>query len=239
MLPTFNSKTPLIIVTFIALSGCSNTFLQVSDMLKESIVGLPSDNIATSEIENSPYSSIYVSIDDAHQAYVLLALAEAPQTIPATDFTAQSAELKWISSDAGMLVTRNGRLLKTVSLFNGNRVNISSNQIDPLTLGLHLATTPMHWQSTIDWQPGYHVSYQQNSTFTFIADETIIINDKPILLKKFTEQVVVPSINIEYTNQFWLDASSGLVMKSHQKIAPNLPFIDITLLKPYAFKDIK
>ncbi|MBB1440494.1 YjbF family lipoprotein [Shewanella sp. SG41-4] len=235
----FNNKNLLTLFFFLALTGCSNTFVQIGGMLKESIVGLPDDNISANEIENSPYSSVYVKINDSHQAYVLLALAEAPQTMPATIITTQNVELKWISSDAGMLVTRNGRLLKTVNLFEGNRINIDSNQTDPVALGLHLASTPIKWQSTIDWQPGYHVSYQQLSTFSFVTDETLTINDKPITLKKFNEHVIVPDIDIEYDNQFWIDPSNGQVIKSHQKIAPNLAYIDITVLKPYEFKDVK
>tara|TARA_R110002050_G_scaffold98194_2_gene204104 strand:+ start:990 stop:1706 length:717 start_codon:yes stop_codon:yes gene_type:complete len=229
----------LFIIALVTLFGCSNTSTQIAGMVKESIIGLPDKVVSANIIENNPYASIYVKVNELSQAYVLLAFAEPPQTIPATTFSKQNTELKWVSSDSALLVSRNGRLLKTVNLFDGNLVALNSEQTDPVALGLHLSTTPMQWRSTIDWQPGYHVSYQQHSTFTFIADETIIINDKPIIVKKFNEHVVVPSIKIEYTNQFWVDASNGLVMKSHQKIAPNLSFIDITLLKTYAFKDVK
>ena len=239
MPPIFNNKTLLPLITIMVLTGCSNTFVQVGSMLKESIVGLPGDNIPASEIDSSPYSSIYAKVNDTHQVYVLLALVEAPQTLPATTLTQQNAELKWISSDAGMLVTRNSRLLKTINLYDGNRVSLSSEQTDPLVLGLHLASTPLQWQSTIDWQPGYHLNYQQLSTFTFIADETLLINDKPVLVKKFNELVVISNLNMEYSNQFWVDKSTGLVLQSRQKIAPNLPYIDITLLKPYGFGDMK
>lgn len=239
MHPTFHNKALPFMITFLALTGCTNSTMQVGSMLKESVVGLPSDNIPASEIASSPYSSIYVTVNDAHRAYVLLALAEAPQTLPQTPFSPQNAELKWISSDAGMLVTRNSRLLKTVNLYDGNRMSLSSDETDPVALGLHLASTPLQWQNTIDWQPGYHVNYQQLSTFTFIADETLSINDMPVSVKKFNEHVIVNNLNIEYTNQFWVDNATGLVLKSRQKIAPNLPYIDITLLKPYGFGDAK
>ena len=208
-------------------------------MLKDSVVGLPDDDIPASEIDQSPYSSIYVRVNNSHRAYVLLALAEAPLTLPAKSINSQNVELKWISSDAGMLVTRNGRLLKTINLFDGNRINIHSEKLDPVSLGLHLSSTPLQWTSTIDWQPGYHINYEQHSTFSFVSDETITINEKPLTLKKFNEHVVVPHLDIEYDNQFWIDASNGMVIKSNQKIAPNLPYIEITLLKPYEFKDNK
>lgn len=235
----FHPKYLLLVLFLFTLTGCSNTFVQIGDMLKESVVGLPDDTISAEEIEQTPYSSIYVRVNDSHRAYVLLALAEAPQTLPSTTPSAENIELKWISSDAGMLVTRNGRLLKTINLFYGNRVQLSSKETDPIALGLHLNSTPRHWQSTIDWQPGYHINYEQQSTFSFITDETVIINDKPLNLKKFNEHVVIPSLDLEYDNQFWVDAANGTVMKSYQKIAPNLPYIDITLLKPYGFKDVK
>ncbi|MBB1318544.1 YjbF family lipoprotein [Shewanella sp. SR43-4] len=233
-----NSKT-LFIISLITLSGCSNTSSQIANMVKESIIGPPDSVISASKIESSPYASIYVRVNKSSQAYVLLAFAEASQTIPATPFSKKNAELKWVSSDAAMLVTRNGRLLKTVNLFDGNLVTLSSEQIDPISLGLHLTSTPMQWQSTIDWQPGYHFSYKQQSTFTFIADETVIINESPVILKRYDEHVFIPKLGIEYNNQFWIDATSGMVFKSNQKIAPNLPYIDITLLKPYTFEDIK
>lgn len=235
----FHQKYLLLVLFLFTLTGCSNTFVQIGDMLKESVVGLPDDTISATEIEQTPYSSIYVRVNDSHRAYVLLALAETPLTLPETPPDAKNIELKWISSDAGMLVTRNGRLLKTVNLFYGNRIQLISEQQDPLVLGLHLNSTPLHWQSTIDWQPGYHINYEQQSTFSFVADETVIINDNPLNLKKFNEHVVIPSLDLEYDNQFWVDAANGAVMKSYQKIAPNLPYIDITLLKPYGFKDVK
>ena len=233
----FQNKNLLPLLFIFSLTGCSNTFVQIGGMLKDSVVGLPDDDIPASEIDQSPYSSIYVRVNDSHRAYVLLALAETPLTLPVTSINSQNVELKWISSDAGMLVTRNGRLLKTINLFDGNRINIHSEKTDPVTLGLHLSSTPMQWQSTIDWQPGYHINYQQHSTFTFVSDETLTINDKTVTLKKFNEHVVVANLDIEYDNQFWVDESTGNVIKSYQKIAPNLPYIDITLLKPYGFKD--
>ncbi|GGP54591.1 hypothetical protein GCM10009347_21780 [Shewanella algicola] len=229
----------LILILFCTLTGCSNTFVQIGGMFKESVIGLPDDDITAVDIEKSPYASIHVKINNAHRSYVLLAFAEAPQTLPATNFNPQNMELKWVSSDFGMLVTRNGRLLKTLNLFDGNLLEINSKQPDPLALGLHLNSTPLHWQSTIDWQPGYHINYEQRSTFSFVADETVIINDKPLNLKKFNEHIVIPDLDLEYDNQFWVDAANGNVMKSYQKIAPNLPFIEITLLKPYGFKDVK
>lgn len=233
----FQKKSLLPLLFFFILTGCSNTFVQIGGMLKESVIGFPDDNVTVAEIEQSPYASIHVRINNTNRSYIVLAFAEAPQTLPITRIDSKNIELKWLSADNGLLVTRNGRLLKSVNLFVGNRLTLNSEQPDPVALGLHLSSTPIKWKSTVDWQPGYHFNYQQNSTFSFVSDETLTINDKIVTLKKFNEHVVVANLDIEYDNQFWVDESTGNVIKSYQKIAPNLPYIDITLLKPYGFKD--
>jgi hypothetical protein len=133
-----------------------------------------------------------------------------------------------------MLVTVNGRLVKTQSLLTGNLAAIESSEPDPILLGLHLSSTPKTWTRTIDWQPGYHYGYKINSQFSFIAEEEILINDTPTQALHYSELVSVEGLNIQYQNEFWLKPDNGHVIKSRQKIAPNLPFIDITLLKPFA-----
>jgi hypothetical protein len=71
MFSTFSTKNIFIFITFLTITtGCSNTFNQISGMLKESIVGLPGDNIPVNQVDKSPFSSIYARIDDAHQVYV-------------------------------------------------------------------------------------------------------------------------------------------------------------------------
>lgn len=72
------------------------------------------------------------------------------------------------------------------------------------------------------------------SQFKLIADENVLINDTPTQLLHYSETVSVEGLNIQYQNDFWLKPDNGHVVKSRQKIAPNLPFIDIILLKPFA-----
>nr|WP_265416135.1 YjbF family lipoprotein [Photobacterium frigidiphilum] len=38
----------------------------------------------------------------------------------------------------------------------------------------------MHWQRTIDWQPGYHFGYQLISKFVRQDNTVIMINERPV-----------------------------------------------------------
>ena len=228
-----------------ALTGCSQKFNDVNDTIKVALFGEADISLNQNDIEKLPYASIYAKVGDGPQAFMVLALAEPKTSLgkhqsPSQQASAQqtslqhTTQLKWMSSDNGMLVTENGRLVKTLNLPQGNLIETISSQPDPLVLGLHLPSTPTIWQRKIDWQPGYHLGYTLQSKFTRQKDAVVIVNEKPIEALYFTETVTVSSLSTEYQNDFWLHPQTGKVLKSRQKIAPNLPYVEITLLKPYS-----
>ena len=221
-------------IALMGIAGCSQRISAINDTMKLAFIGESDIKLTTEQIEANPYASIYVKIEDIPQAFVVLALAEPKHTLTTVRPTPETMELKWLSADKAMLVTVNGRLVRTHSLLSGNLAAIESSEPDPILLGLHLNSTPKTWTRTLDWQPGYHYGYKLNSQFDFIAEEKILINDTPTQALHYSELVSVEGLNIQYLNEFWLKPDNGHVIKSRQKIAPNLPFIDITLLKPFA-----
>lgn len=226
----------------IGSTGCSQRISALNDTIKLAFIGDNDATLTPEQIRANPYASIYAKIGETAQAFVVLAFAEPPATLSSTAATTAGAaslpphplELKWLSADNGMIVTVNGRVVKTHNLLEGNLAGVSSAQRDPILQGLHLESTPKHWRRMLDWQPGYHYGYQADSQFQFVATETIIINQTPTQVLHYSELVTVKGLNIQYQNEFWLKPDNGQVVKSRQKIAPNLPFIDITLLKPFA-----
>lgn len=218
----------------LSLSGCSQRISALNDTIKLALLGNEDVVLTPEQVSANPYASIYVKIEDTAQAFVVLAFAESKISLSSVKNAPEALELKWLSADKGMLVTVNGRLVKTHNLLMGNLAAVESDTPDPLLLGLHLSSTPKTWTRTLDWQPGYHYGYQAKSEFKLISDENILINGTPTQALHFSESVSVDALNIQYQNEFWLDPQTGSVIKSHQKIAPNLPFIDITLLKPFA-----
>ncbi|WEM41582.1 YjbF family lipoprotein [Photobacterium sp. DA100] len=234
-------STALLLV--LSLAGCSQKFKDVNDTVNLAFFGDQDVALNAEEISQLPYASLYARVDDGPQAFMVLAFAENRSTLGLTHhsdlsstITAEhmSTQLKWVSADKGMLITESGRIVKTLNLPAGNLVSSDSYQPDPLALGLHLASTPTQWQRTIDWQPGYHFGYPVKSQFVFVSEETLDINGTNKLTKHFVEHVSIPTLNIEYNNHWWIEPNNGMVIKSKQKLAPNLPYIELTLLKPFA-----
>lgn len=225
----------------LALTGCSQKFNDVNDTVNLAFFGDKDVALSAEEINQLPYASMYARVDDGPQAFMVLAFAENSAMLGLIERPHLSApsspannQLKWASADKGMLITENGRIVKTLNLPSGNLVSSQSQQTDPLALGLHLASTPTHWQHTIDWQPGYHFGYPVKSEFAFMGNEQLDINDTIRPSKHFVEHVSIPTLGMEYDNHWWIDPNNGAVIKSKQKLAPNLPVIELILLKPFA-----
>lgn len=235
MLLIYLSRFTTLLFVLAISTGCSQKFNDVNHTVNLAIFGDNDAVVNYDDIDRLPYASIYARIDNGPQAFMVLALAETTAISPRTaTFSPSALQLKWISSDKGMLVTENGRVVKTLNLPQGNLVASISHLIDPIKLGLHLSDTPTTWTRRIDWQPGYHFGYELHSEFHYQQTAFIMINDQPIKTMYFTEHVSVPSLNVDYTNDFWIHPETGKVLKSRQKIAPNQPYIDITLLKPFS-----
>lgn len=230
---------PLIVLIFVLslLTGCSQNFNDVNDTMSLAFWGEDDAALTASDINQLPYASLYARIEDGPQAFMVLALAEEKFKFGSDAEKNQaptSFQLKWLSSDKGMLVTQAGRLVKTINLPQGNLVSVQSQFTDPLILGLHKPNTPTNWQFTLDWQPGYHYGYQALSQFDTLGTQVIMVNEQPIDVLYFVETVSVDKLNLSYQNEYWLSPNNGQVIKTRQKPAPSLPYIELTMLKPFA-----
>lgn len=225
----------LTILLSAGITGCSQKFNDVNDTLSVALFGDNDTELASDDVQRLPYASLYAQVDGGPQAFMVLALAEPALSLTEAPLTPNTrTQLKWVSSDKGMLVTEGGRLVKSMNLPQGNLIDTYSSQPDPLTLGLQRASTPLHWQRSIDWQPGYHFGYQLNSRFARQDNAVIMINERPITTWHFIESVTIEALDTSYQNQFWIDGKTGKVLKSQQTLAPGLPVINMTLLKPYS-----
>ncbi|PSV18348.1 YjbF family lipoprotein [Photobacterium kishitanii] len=229
------SKLLLISTAALLLSGCSQKITSVNDTVRLAVQGSADIHKSAYTVAALPYASTYVRIDNQTQLFMVLALAESAtaETITNTSPKTSPPQLKWLASDNGMLVTQSGRIIKTVNLSTGNLLATQSQTPDPLALGLHLASTPTTWQRTIDWQPGYHIGYQLDSQFVFEQPEVLTINGNSVPVLRFRENVTVKQLDRHYSNTFWVDQTTGKVVKSQQYLAPSLPSVEMTILKPF------
>ena len=207
-------------ICLMLLSGCAQHVKIVGDTAKLAILGQQDTQIPSQKVAELPYASAYLKVGNAPQAFIILGMAE-------------QGDLKWFSADKNMVVTRAGRLIKTVGF--GEDIRYLNNlEHDPLASGLLKPTTSLNWQHRVEWSQVYRGGYDLFSEFQAKGAETVIILDKQRTLQRFDETVTVPALNVSYINQFWLDPENGKVVQSHQYMGPNLALVQFTVLKPYA-----
>ncbi|WP_434356200.1 YjbF family lipoprotein [Parasalinivibrio latis] len=217
----------LLLVALFILPGCSQTSSDLSDSFSLALFGTKDIAVPAERIKTLPYASIYVRQGSGPRVFMVLGWAEGRDS-------RRSPQLKWLSAGEEMIVTEAGRIVKTVNLGNGNLSATYAEQPDPLSLGLLKNTTPLTWQHTLNWQPGYHFGYSAISTFEKKGNESILINGHSTDLLRFDEQVFIPSLDVTYTNSYWLNPQSGEVVSSQQTPAPGMDVIKMTILKPFA-----
>ncbi|MBN3050458.1 YjbF family lipoprotein [Pectobacterium brasiliense] len=204
----------------ILLTGCSQNVEQVGKTFKLAFFGQDDTHVTAKQVANTPYASAYLKVGKAPQAFVVLAFAEQNQ-------------LKWIAADKNIVATQHGRLVKTQG-FGEDITYVDNLPQDPLTLGLLKTSTPMTWQSRVEWAQVFRGGYDTRSVFQARGKEIVKILDTSRELLHFDEQVTVPALNKSYTNSYWLDPTNGSVVQSQQYMGPDMALVKFTVLKPYA-----
>ncbi|WBA17108.1 YjbF family lipoprotein [Salinivibrio kushneri] len=216
-----------ILAIFIALTitGCTQRIQDLSDSFKFAYQGFPDAEKSWDEINALPYASLYAQLDNGPRGFMVLAFAEPSQH--------PSPNLKWLSGDHEMIVTRNSRIVKTVNFAEGNLTATQVNSPDPLSIGLATIQMPYTWSRKLDWQPGNHSGYRADSTFKRGKPQNVSVNGTPVATTHYTEDVTLPALDIQYTNDYWIANDTGKIIKSYQHLAPGLPAVTLTHLKLY------
>ncbi|OOE49386.1 YjbF family lipoprotein [Salinivibrio kushneri] len=213
------------IIFFFMLSGCTQQASNLADTYSLLYKGFPDASYSNEEIQMLPYASMYARLGDGPRGFLVLAYAEP--------YAHNQTSLKWMSADNEVIETASGRVIKTLKLPGTNLAKLDSDTPDPLSLGLLNPSTPKTWQFRIDFMPGYHFGYPATSVFENKGNAKVAINGvaRPAV---YTEETVsISSLDKTYTNQYWLDPSSGKVLKTVQHPAPNMDAISVTFLKAY------
>jgi len=149
--------------------------------------------------------------------------------------TVDGNELRWVSADRVILVTRDGRLTQTVGLPR----DLRATQIiapDPLAHILTSGTTdsaPKIWRYVdMSHQDAFGVVVE--SRYSIIGPETISILGILHATLHVREHVKMPSWRWSANNDFWIDRETAKVRKARQQYCPEVPAIEYEILKPPA-----
>ncbi|HAS6349090.1 TPA: YjbF family lipoprotein [Vibrio vulnificus] len=231
--PIYTRQTIFIAVIALvaSLSGCVQRFEDMNATINEVVSGTEDVTQTSQQVLELPYASTYMRINDGQRIFMVLGYAEQN---PGNN----QLQLKWVSSDGGMIVTENGRVVKTLNLPYGNlirrEVDLShSQQAKPWQANLQ-------WQSQYDWKTqgsnsneGMHYGYLGDVTLTQMGSEEAISAIWQQTLTIWQENIFFPQLDTTLQNQYWVN-DSGQVMKSIQYLGPEMTRIEFEILKPFA-----
>ncbi len=199
--------------------GCTQRFQDTSATLREAFLGFDNVELTKKQVEDLPYASIYARINEGHRIFMVLAYAERNPINGAL-------QLKWMSADKALIVTENGRVVKTLFLPENNLASLSSLERLPPP-----SPNNQVWQAQYDWQPNYHFGYQARVASKTVSEQllTSLLWEKETVL--IEESVNIDGFPSPMSNLFWLD-KQGDVVKSAQWVVPNKLHIELEVLKP-------
>lgn len=164
-----------------------------------------------------PYASLAVTLKNNQRALLILAKAE-------------SGELHWVSADRGVLVTRNGRLVRTVGLPE-NLIRTDFVGKDFFEEKGLPDENPASSRRLIDVAPGNRYGILVDATLVRGEKDRTKINNRLYDTVRFDEHCSVPGLSWRFVNSYWIDDRRN-VWRSIQHISPGVAPLEIEVTKP-------
>lgn len=197
-------------VCLLLLMSCSGTYRSYTDMLQLAFSETPDVQLPYAAFTTAKHDYLYVK--QGEQAQVAMALMFIEQ-----------GQFKWVSADRVVLVTEQGRIVRTVGL-NNDLLYLTNTSSDPLKKPLNFTSTAS-WSRLADWQQ-HEYGYSLRSTFHYGPVETMQFFGQQLDVVPLTENVQYAAdanfvrFDDKWQNRFWLEAKTGTVLKSRQMLAP-------------------
>lgn len=167
--------------------------------------------------EKLPYASMAVQLPNIQRALVVLAKVE-------------NDEMHWYSADRGVLVTRYGRLIRTVG-FPDNLAGTSFAQPDFLAPD-GVPAEEVTYRRQLDIVPGNRFGVPVQSVLRLGADTEMQLGKRVMRLRLIEEHCRADALHWSFINRFWVDADR-FVWRSEQHVAPGMSAFSMEITKPY------
>ena len=200
------------------LFGCADNNFDSYQQFKFLLSGNEEITISPEAINKLPYASAFVTVDNRPRIFVVLAFAE-------------NNRLSWVSSDRGMIVTKHGRITRTLKLDN-DLDYFADSMTDPLFQSS--ITSGAQFSYSAEWAKNRRSGRSLHSVFRQLADEYLDINGAIIVTSLYEETVQSIKDGQTWKNYYWLDKKSSLLRKTIQKLGPDNSTIEMVFTKPYA-----
>lgn len=172
------------------------------------------------------------TITSARHDYLYVRRGDRPQVALALRYIEQN-QLKWMSADNSMLVTSAGRIIRTIGLEN-DLLHITNKTADPLQKPLAI-TSSSTWLRLADWSLAEY-GYQIRSQFHIESGHSLAFFGHELPVIKVTETLRYENdanfvrFDGNWQNVFWLDAKTGEMLKTQQRLQPGTEEIELTFI---------
>jgi hypothetical protein len=188
-------------------------YLQV---MRQSLTG-SSRSISLDQAAAVPYASLGFRLDGGSQTLLVLA-------------TNNNGDQLWTAKSRIVLLTRNGRLLRSVGLpkNRGSTTDTQSSTPPPAAA----VKAPFRSTRIVDLADIGAYSVRLNCSATARGLQLIRILGTAIVTIRVDETCQSESLRWSFTDSYWVDAESGFVWKSLQHPHPGGGTLEIEILRP-------
>ena len=205
------------------LAGCSSTsnstYSQFYKIARQSLAAsFGSVRVTREQAAAVPYASIGYSTDGGNQTMLVLA-------------TDNNGEQLWTSSSRVVLVTRDGRVSRTVGLGNdlAGTANGDSASLPAPAAAIQGPFTTTRLRDYAD-SGQYGVSFTCRSSAR--GHETITLLGQAIATVRVDEACTSATLRWSFVDRYWVDAQSGMAWRTRQHIHPKGGVLETEIFRP-------
>lgn len=207
----------------LSVGGCGTAgpvFGDAATTMRNLVVGPPETPIPRATVATLPYATITAKVGDLPRGLMGLMRIDG-------------ADLHWAASNRVAVVTRRGRLIKTVGLPQDLR-DMRVVGVDPLGAAPHQLSKPVSYARQLDLAHPDYFELTVDSELTPIGPRKITILEIEFDTILLRERNSARTLRWRFENQFWVDPVDGFVWKSAQHIGREIPILNIEVAKPPA-----
>ncbi len=195
------------------LSACTASLQDVRYVIR----GPEGSQITRAQVDSLPYATVAAKLGRGPRFVGILGKAEGN-------------DLHW-NAVSTVLVTRRGRVIRTVGL-SANLTRTELVDQDPVSGLVDIEQFPVAARRLVDFGPPYRFNVMVEGVFEEVGRETVEILELQFDTRVFREKCTARDVDWKFTNTYWVDPENGINWKSRQHIHPDLPALDLDILKP-------
>ncbi len=201
-------------------SGSGNTnYTQFYQLMRESLTAsFGKIRVTRDQAASVAYASMGYSLDGGNQAMLILA-------------TDSGGELLWTSSAHVVIVTREGRIVRTLGL-DHDLSGLTSSNNSPAPAPAAAIQAPFTSTRLEDFPELGFYGVEVSCRASVIGRQSIKILGQAVPTVRVDESCRSSRPEWSFTDNFWVDGDSGLVWRSRQHVHPKGGVVETEIFRP-------